>query len=198
MDNQILAIISVIIGFIGLIPFWITLIENVKATKKLGYKVIGEWYSAEYNLKDEPPTNAILTLKIQRRFWSSNSFKIKTVGEYDHPLNQTTWNGEGKVIATNTLSFNWKGEFNRTMRYGTCFVQFQSEGEIGIGYWIGYSSITPLLPVYGYWILRKKESKEGRVELAELNEFAKSALENFKFCDVRKLIEAIKYSREDK
>ena len=207
-NNQILTIVSLVIGFIGLIigliSFLDTVIENIKATKKLSYPIIGEWYSAEYNLKQGQATNAILTIEIKRRFWSRNNIRITNKERPKFPLDQATWNGKGKVIADNTLSINWEGDINTPVRCGTCFVKFTEEkGNIGIGHWIGYSSTTTMLPVNGYWILCRKMKKlpkeneeQERIRkefneksLEKLNELAELALKEFIFFNVSNLLE---------
>ena len=169
-----LAIISIIIALIPLC------IEYMRATKNLKENDIsGEWYSAEFDLKQEQKANAILKVEIKRIFWLRNNIKIETKEQFDAPKKQTGWTAQGKVVATNTLSLNWEGKINNSMRYGNCFIQFTEQG--GIGYWIGYASNKAWQPVYGYWILSRKKD--------DLEKLAKLALSKFIFVDIKELIE---------
>ena len=183
MDNT-----SIFFLILALIPisfeiyrFWKSWKEHKGASKNLSITIEGNWYSAEFDLKQGHKENAILELEIRRKKFG-NKIEIVTGQQLNNLKNETAWIAKGKIVTTNTLVLDWQQQdrIDNSMRYGSCFMQFIENGR-GIGYWIGYASNKSWLPVYGYWILSKDKD--------DLNELAELALNKFAFVDVKELIE---------
>jgi len=188
IDPYTLAIVSIavtiIFGIIGMIPlinnFYRNRQEYIKASKNLQIDIEGKWYSAELDLKQDNMENAILEVEIKRRK-SGNEIEI-TTGRQLGVLNgsETAWVANGRVVAMNTLLLDWTGSTGSSIRYGNAFLQFIEKNR-AVGYWLGYASYKTYHPVYGYWILSRKED--------DLLDLAQFALSKFIFVDVKELIE---------
>ena len=144
-------------------------------------RIDGVWYSAELDLKQNSTDNAILQIRIERRW--TNYVRISTVDQVNDISDsqpKTAWIAYGKVVTENTLTLNWEGKIENSTRYGNAFLQFIDNNR-AIGYWIGYASKKSMHPVYGYWILSREKK--------DLCELAEKALKKFIFVDIKELIE---------
>lgn len=175
-------LIGIAIALISAISFLIRQREEFRiAGKNLRYDISGDWYSAELDFKQPELGNAILKIHIKRKKLG-NKVIIKTQTQMNRSdvKRETAWITNGKIVTLNTLSADWIGTIDNSIRFGNVFLQF-IENERAIGYWIGYASKKAGQPVYGYGILSRN--------LDDVHELAKIALEKFVFIDVKYLVE---------
>lgn len=186
LDWKIL-IFGAVLGAIisGIFNLFLGLLKSYITSKNRPYKLIkhikGNWYSAEYDLKDVLPGSTVIKVRLK---YSSFSNKIKIILKDEKVKisdpKSTGWIVTGK-LCNDTLIGEWNSLIEGTKRYGTVFLKFLDNSR-AVGYWTGYSGIDSN-PKYGYWIMDKNESLLKDILTSLMKEY------NFKFYNVGFLVE---------
>lgn len=177
--------IAFLFGLIQLINYLIKVKkeknEFTEASKKLTKNIEGEWYSAELDYKQPVLSHAIIKVRVERvkRSNKVTISKIEQINKEDVNV-ETGWIVHGRIVTENTIISDWVGVIENTTRYGNAFLKFIENGR-AIGYWIGYGSKTDGRPMYGYWILSRKEE--------DVKNLSDSVLQKFQFYDVKFMVE---------
>ncbi len=166
-------------GLLGLVVWTLTrAYESWVGSRDLPYPIGGTWFSAEFDPKGDASRgerNTFTQVKVRRGL--GGTFSVRVVkglpGAPSRP--ETAWRAGGKVLHGDTLVGTWQSTVKHTKRFGAASIKFVDYGR-AVGYWIGPAGKD--YPVYGYWIMSRRES--------DLRMLAKAVIDKaqFEFFDV--------------
>jgi hypothetical protein len=178
--------LTLIVGaLLGIVPafgvwFFTRLYETWIASNDLPYRISGEWFSAEFDPKGEAARHERLTftkVRVRRGLGGRFYFRVVTHLTDSSKRPATAWKASGKIFHGDTLVGTWHSTVKNTKRFGAAVLKFVDYGR-AVGYWIGPAGKD--YPVYGYWIMCRKEE--------DIRGLARTVLESsgFEFFDVAK------------
>lgn len=145
-------------ALMGLVTWLLTRsYESYIVSMDLPYRISGTWFSAEFDPKvhgDSGERNTFTVVKIHRAL--GGRFVVRVIKQLTdaQPRAATAWKLIGKINHGDTLVGTWQSTVKNTKRFGAAVLKFTDYGR-GVGYWIGPAGKD--YPVYGYWIMTRKE-----------------------------------------
>jgi hypothetical protein len=155
-----------------LLRLWHSIID-----KKPSYDIVGDWYSAEYDIKsvDRNRRNTILKVKVRKSLGGRVTVRPTDVIQFANPKLETQWKVTGE-ICNDVLAGKWSSTVKHTNRHGTVLLKFCDNGR-AIGYYLGTADV----PVCGYWLLSRDET--------DIRELSDAVIEHYKWNDLKTIVD---------